>query len=72
VAAYTALLRTAPVGPLFAAAHLHIVLVAAASVMFFGERLSTIQILGCVTITAGVLFLAATEKSSGAPARPLV
>jgi drug/metabolite transporter (DMT)-like permease len=34
--------------------------------MFFGEHLSLTQILGCITVTLGVLLLAATEKPSTA------
>ncbi|WP_342359520.1 DMT family transporter [Terrarubrum flagellatum] len=62
---YMTLLRDAPVGPLFAASHLDIVTVALVSVPFFGERLSAIQLVGCVAICVGVVILATAEGRRG-------
>ena len=58
---YVTLLKHAPVGPAYAAAHGHIVTVSIVSVLFLGERLNGIQILGAAAIVAGVVLLAATE-----------
>lgn len=60
-AVYITLLKRAPVGPAYAAAHGHIVTVLVISILFFGERLSVLQALGAVAILAGVAILAATE-----------
>lgn len=60
-AVYITLLKQAPVGPAYAAAHGHIVTVLIISILFFGERLSALQALGGVAIMSGVLLLAATE-----------
>lgn len=63
---YMALLRDAPVGPLFAASHLDIVAVAIISLPLFGERLTAIQLVGCGSIVAGVLVLAVAEGATSA------
>jgi drug/metabolite transporter (DMT)-like permease len=59
---YLTLLKHAPVGPLFAASHLEIVVVALVSFAVFGERLTLVQLLGCLLIVGGVLVLAATAQ----------
>ncbi len=59
------LLKHAPVGPAFAASHLEVVTVLAVSVIYFGERLSWIQILGGVCIVAGIVFLSFSEAKHG-------
>ena len=58
---WMSLLKKAPIGPAFAASHLEIVTVLIISVAFLGERLSWLQILGCLSIVVGVIILAATE-----------
>lgn len=65
---YVTLLKSAPVGPAYAAAHGHIVTVTLISVAFLGERLSLLQALGAVAIVAGVVLLAVTEKPETPPA----
>ena len=65
---YMNLLRHVSVGPVYAAAHAHIVTVLAISVVFFGERLGTAQVLGALLILCGVSILAATEKGEQAHA----
>ena len=59
---YTRLLRYAPVGPSYAAAHGHIVCVMAVSLMFMGESFTLIQGIGAVCIVVGIVVLAVTEK----------
>jgi len=66
---YITLLKYAPVGPAYAAAHSHIVGVLLVSFLVFGERLSLMQALGATAIIAGVTILAATEgRAHGAAA----
>jgi len=60
-AVYLMLLKTAPVGPVYAAAHLHLVTVLIISVLYFGEHLGRLQVLGAIMIFGGVIILAATE-----------
>ena len=57
------LMKQAPVGPLFAAAHLELVTVTVLSWMWFGERFSLIQIAGCLCIIGGVVMLGVTETA---------
>ena len=52
------LLKHAPIGPAFAATHLHVVTVAIFSFLFFGERFSPLQIIGSLLIVSGILVLA--------------
>lgn len=59
---YVTLLKYAPVGPAYAAAHGHIVTVSLVSVIFLGERLSALQIVGGIAIVLGVAILAVTER----------
>src|SRR5262249_35890550 len=68
---YITLLKYAPVGPGYAAAHSHIVGVLLVSFLVFGERLSLMQALGATAILAGVTILAATEgRAHDAAAEP--
>ena len=60
---YMSLMKQAPVGPLFAAAHLELVTVTVLSWMWFGERFSLIQIAGCLCIIGGVVMLGVTETA---------
>jgi len=59
---YMTLLRDVNIGPAFAASHLEIVAVIIFSVLFFGERLTLLQVIGCAAILGGVALLAVTEK----------
>lgn len=61
-AIYMTLIKHAPIGPAFAASHLEIVVVILVSLLFLGESLSWLQALGCLSIVAGVVVLAATEE----------
>ena len=65
---YMTLLRHAPIGPAFAATHLEIVTVLIVSVLFLGEKLNAVQVLGSVLIMGGI-FVLGTEKEQhpGAP-----
>lgn len=56
------LLRRAPVGPAFAAAHLEVVTVMLASVWIFHEKLDMPQLIGGGLIIAGIIVLAFAEK----------
>ena len=58
---YMSLMKEAPVGPLFAAAHLELVTVTVLSWLWFGERFSLMQMLGCLCIIGGVVILGVTE-----------
>lgn len=62
-ATYVSLLKYAPVGPAYAAAHGHIVTVLIISMVFLGERLTLIQGLGGLAILAGLVILAVTETA---------
>ncbi|MGE5510935.1 MAG: EamA family transporter [Bacteroidota bacterium] len=63
---YISLLRYAPVGPAYAAAHGHIVTVLLLSILFFGERLSLVQGVGVLAIVTGIAILAVTETQTDA------
>lgn len=56
------LLRRVPIGPAFAASHLEVISVMAASAWLFGEPLSLTRLLGAVLIFAGIGFLAYAES----------
>lgn len=58
---YNRLLRVAPVGPLFAAAHGHIITVIVASAVIFGEAVTRQEILGCILISSGIALLGLSE-----------
>lgn len=64
---YVTLLKEAPVGPAYAAAHGHIVTVTLFSVAVLGDRLSWLQGLGALAIVAGLVLLAVTEKPEPVP-----
>ncbi len=57
------LLKHAPIGPAFAATHLHVVTVAIISYLYFGERFSIMQIVGSFFIIAGIFVLARGNNS---------
>lgn len=65
---YVTLLKHAPVGPAYAAAHGHIVTTSLVSVFAFGDRLTTLQLAGGAAIVAGVVILALTETPEPLPA----
>lgn len=65
---YIALLKYAPVGPAYAAAHGHIVTVLVISILFLGERLTLLQGLGGLAILSGIMILAVTEPRAMAGA----
>jgi len=56
------LLRRAPVGPAFAASHLEVVAILIVSVLFFGEHLAPLQIVGGTCIVLGIVFLSRSES----------
>ncbi len=56
------LLKHAPVGPAFAASHLEVVTVLIVSVLYFGERLAPLQIVGGLCIVLGIIFLSLSES----------
>lgn len=62
---WMSLLKHAPIGPAFAATHLHIVTVAIISFFYFGERFSLMQIIGSMLIIAGILVLAYKADDKG-------
>jgi drug/metabolite transporter (DMT)-like permease len=59
--AWMTLLKHAPVGPAFAASHLGLIPVLAISVIYFGEQLTTMQVLGALSIMLGIVFLSLSE-----------
>lgn len=60
---YTRLLRVAPVGPLFAAAHGYIITVIVASAVIFGETITRREIFGCILISSGIALLGFSEET---------
>lgn len=64
-ATWMTLLRQAPVGPAFAASHLEVVAVLIVSVLFFGEHLAPLQIVGGLCIVLGIVFLSLGESQHG-------
>ena len=60
--AWMTLLKHAPVGPAFAASHLEVVLVLIVSAVYFGDRLSPMQIVGALLIVIGFLCLSFSES----------
>jgi multidrug transporter EmrE-like cation transporter len=64
-ATYISLLKYAPVGPAYAAAHGHIVTVLIISMLFLGEGLTLLQALGGLSILGGLVILAVTETAAG-------
>lgn len=61
------LLEHAPIGPAFAASHLEIVAVLGLSGWLFGERISSLQMLGGLLIFAGIACLAVSESRNESP-----
>ncbi len=59
--AWMTLLKHAPVGPAFAASHLAIVFVLGISVVYFGEHLTAMQVVGALSIILGIVFLSLSE-----------
>lgn len=59
---YSWLLRHAPVGPSYAALHGHVVTTFLVSTLILGERLTLLQLSGCVLIVGGIVVLAVTEE----------
>ena len=59
--AWMTLLKHAPVGPAFAASHLEVVLVLAVSAVYFGDRLTPMQIIGALLIVLGIVCLSFSE-----------
>lgn len=59
--AWMTLLKHAPVGPAFAASHLGLIPVLLISAIYFGEKLTNMQILGAVCIMVGIVFLSLSE-----------
>jgi drug/metabolite transporter (DMT)-like permease len=57
------LLKHAPIGPAFAASHLQIVSVVIMSFLFLHEKLSWLQMCGCLFILGGIFVLAAETGS---------
>jgi drug/metabolite transporter (DMT)-like permease len=60
------LLEHAPIGPAFAASHLEVISVMAASAWIFGEHLDAAKLLGSALIIAGIVCLALSETDAGA------
>jgi drug/metabolite transporter (DMT)-like permease len=60
--AYMGLMRSADVGPLFAATHLDLVTVTLLSVAWFGERMNPGQLVGFLGILGGVIMLGAEDS----------
>lgn len=58
------LLKHAPIGPAFAASHLEVITVLAISVMYFGEHLSLMQVLGGLCIVAGIVCFSVSEAET--------
>ncbi len=59
--AWMTLLKHAPVGPAFAASHLGLIPVLLISATYFGEKLTTMQLIGAVSIMVGIVFLSLSE-----------
>jgi len=62
---YMTLLKIIPMGPLFAASHLEIVVVTIISIYLFNERLSPVQMAGCGLIVVGFIWLARSLARDG-------
>lgn len=58
---WMSLLRTAPIGPAFAASHLEVVTVSLLAAPLFGEAIGPVQIAGGGLIVAGIACLAMSE-----------
>lgn len=60
--AWMTLLKHAPVGPAFAAAHMEVITVMIVSIWLFNEHVTLPRLLGALLIVAGIIFLAFAEK----------
>ena len=65
--AWMTLLKHAPVGPAYAASHLEVILVLIVSAVYFGDRLSPIQIIGAMLVVLGIIFLSFSEAQQEKP-----
>jgi drug/metabolite transporter (DMT)-like permease len=61
---WMSLLRHAPVGPAFAATHLHVVTVLAVSAWLFNEPFTPLRAIGAASILAGIVCLGIAEQRS--------
>ncbi len=59
---WMALLKTAPIGPAFAASHLEVVSVMLLSIWLFDEHLTVPRVLGAIAIVAGIVCLGLAES----------
>ena len=59
--AWMTLLKHAPVGPAFAASQLGLIPVLLISATYFGEKLTSMQLLGALSIMVGIVFLSLSE-----------
>lgn len=57
------LLKKAPVGPAFAAAHMEVITVMIASVWLFDEKITSLRLVGAALIVSGIVFLAIAERN---------
>ncbi len=55
------LLKRVPIGSAYAASHMGLIPVLAISVVYFGEHLSAMQVLGVLCITLGIVALSLSE-----------
>lgn len=60
--AWMTLLKHAPVGPAFAAAHMEVVTVMIVSVWVFNDSITWPRLIGAILIIIGIIFLAFAEK----------
>ncbi|GAA5103595.1 DMT family transporter [Wohlfahrtiimonas larvae] len=60
--AWMTLLKHAPVGPAFAAAHMEVVTVMIVSVWVFNDEITWQRLIGAILIITGIIFLAFAEK----------
>lgn len=60
--AWMTLLKHAPVGPAFAAAHMEVVTVMIVSVWVFNDAITWPRLIGAILIITGIIFLAFAEK----------
>jgi drug/metabolite transporter (DMT)-like permease len=65
--AWMTILKQAPIGPAFAAAHLYVVTTSVISFLFFGERFTPLQIIGGLLIVCGILVLAYRKSDALGP-----
>ena len=59
---WMALLKTAPIGPAFAASHLEVVSVMILSIWLFDEPLTLPRVVGAIAIVAGIVCLGLAES----------